>query len=900
MRQDCIDAVEAALNKDRKPDEPFIHLTVAQSRGIETRIKGIQAIAARKDPAAWRALGFEQRMKQAGELAAKEFEAEKAIKLKRLREQILLKAFNDRYVTSQIAGGFDTGALAELKAMDRILVPHNDGKNNKPSIDSQANGDFDHAIGRLSDVFEAVNPGLWKVFPWQRPEIQSQMRRALAGVRHNVDPVIAKAAEKYQEIANEFREVFNAAGGVIGKLENYDQPHPWSARMVMTKYGPERHWWEMSDHAIDSARLLAAQLRRDGPGSLAIRHEMEAKAQASMVDEFYAGLDRSKYIHDDGTPWTEGDVRDFLAEAFDTMTTGMKRDDGPARPGGAIKANRHSAHRQIHLLPEATEPLLKKYTEKGVLEAMTDHIRQMARDIAVVQRLGPNPDAAWEQMIKDALQKIRSSDRWAMPEASTRAYFLRKMFDHIAGNDAPPPLKNVADALSSYRAIKSGAVLLRAVITSVTDHATVWNAALSGGLNPVKAELNMMLGWAPKSRRYLKRMGLLTETTIGFAQRYSDDNLTARAMASRVSSFMVRKSGLNFVTELRRSGYAVTMMDAIGSLTRRKTSMNDLHGNDRLILMGKGINQATWNIWRAAKLQKYGINGNLLTPEAIMAVEGPSFDAKRRAVATLLGAVKEDTDVAVVTPGSRERVQMAGGTQAGTLGGELLRTAALYKGFPFAYIQRHLERAQRYDSTFGRVAYAGSLMITMTLMGAIAKTVADMLDGKNPPDFNPASEHGMANWGAAAVKGGGAGILGDFFFNEVNPSTLQSAGSYIGGPLAADVDTTGRITSNLLAAAGNGNEPDNQGTTPLQKAGIRSVQLAKGLIPGSSMWYTKALTDRYIYNALLEEIDPNYLQAMKARQQPQQGTTYFADPDAQAGLDGSHWDRPDIGTAWAQ
>lgn len=847
MRDDCIRAVEAELKRP---------ITKAEAIDIEGRVNSAIVQGQKKDPIAWRGLTRAERITEGGKLAAQELQAEAAKKKQRLGEAIMLKAWNDRYLNSQVASGADTGPDAKLKSLDRMLSPHYDGKSNVVSVEETANGYFSDGVRKLEAVFDTIKPGLFKNLPWDQPEIQSQMRRALAGITQGIEPEFVKAAKAFHDVAEEFRVQFNAAGGVIGKLVNWDQPHSWASRLA-NKFGEDQ-----------------------------------------FVQDFKGWLDRSQYVHENGTRWTDGDVEDFLKEAWRTIVSGVSKESG-SRPGGSMKANRHGAHREIHLLPEHTETALKKYSERAVMEAMTGHLRQMSRDVALVQRFGPSADAQFKAIVDETLQEVRTNDPGAMSKARARAYFLQKLYDHLAGNEEQPPSRALADTLGAYRTLKSGAVLGKAVITSVTDHATMWNAAISGGLNPFKVELNTAMAWAPKSRRFIKRMGLMTDTLVGEAQRFGTENLTARDMGSRVSSFMMRRSGLNLLTELRRAGYAVTMMDAIGRMTRRNADIHNLHPNDTRILMGKGIDQATWNIWRAARLDKHGANHTLLTPDGIMGVNGPSVDAKRRAIATLLGVTQAETDLAVITPGAREKVQMTAGTQAGTVGGELMRSAVLFKSFPWTFVQRHLERARTYDSTFGRAAYVGSLMITTTLLGAVAQTIADMVDGKNPPDFNPQSEHGIANWTAAMLKGGGLGIFGDFLFNEVNPTMGQGAGSYIGGPLASDIDTAGRIGSNLFQAA-TGNEPDNQGTTPLQKAGVKGVQLAKGLIPGSSLWYTKALTDRYIYNALLEQIDPNYLQAMKARQQSQQGTTYFADPDAQAGLDGSHWDRPDIGTAWAQ
>lgn len=873
MRDACILATESALTAEarkRDPNAPDVHLTVGQANGIEARVNNAIVQGQKKDPVAWRGLTRAERITEGGKLAAEELQAEAAKKKQRLGEAIMTKAFNDRYLAQQVAGGFDKGPDAKLKAMRRLLVPHYDGLSNTVSVEEMANGYFADVVRRMENVFETIKPGLFKNLPWDQPEIQSQMRRALAGITKDVRPEFIKMAKEYHDIAEEMRVQFNAAGGIIGKLENWDQPHSWSDRLV-------------HQHGLDQfiADMIGDPASQGANG----------------------WVDRAKYVHENGSRFDYDEMREFFKEAGTTILSGFSKESA-SRPGGAMKANRHGAHREIHILPEHTEAALKKYSERNVLDAMTGHLRQMSRDIALVQRFGPSADAQFTAMLHEIIQEMRANDPVAARNANERVKRQQNLYDHLAGNEEPPASKELSDAINTYRTIKTGAVLGSAVLTSISDHATMFWAALSGGLNPLRVEMNTMTAWAPQNRRYAKRMGLMTDTMVGQAQRFSSDNLTARETSTRISSFMLRRSGLNFLTEIRRVGYAITMMDAVGRMTRKSPNFNQLHGSDKLVLMGKGIDQATWDIWRAAKLDKRGANHTVLTAQAIMDVQGVSVDARRRAAAAFLGVVKAETDLGVIEPGARERAATTFGTRRGTPLGELARSVLLFKSFPWAYMTRFWERSARMShSNFGRLAVMGALSLTGMLFGVVANWMNDLARFQNPRNMNPfgsdekANAQARANWISAWLKGGGFGVFSDFLFNEINPSMGQSAGAYAAGPLGGDIDLAGRLGSNLVQAA-NGNEPDNEGVTPLQKAGVRVVQGVKGVTPGASLPYVRGLLDRYVFNALLELIEPGYLDAVKERQQSQQGTTYFVDPAAKPGIDPV--DSPDLAHAWQQ
>lgn len=87
---------------------------------------------------------------------------------------------------------------------------------------------------------------------------------------------------------------------------------------------------------------------------------------------------------------------------------------------------------------------------------------------------------------------------------------------------------------------------------------------------------------------------------------------------------MIRASGLSFMTEARRQGFAAMMMHQLGDMVRRYDSLEKLDGGDHSLLLAKGITDADWQIWRQAKPEEWQ-GTPVLTARAILNVEG---DAK--------------------------------------------------------------------------------------------------------------------------------------------------------------------------------------------------------------------------------------------------------------------------------
>src|SRR3546814_3767729 len=108
----------------------------------------------------------------------------------------------------------------------------------------------------------------------------------------------------------------------------------------------------------------------------------------------------------------------------------------------------------------------------------------------------------------------------------------------------------------------------------------------------------------------------------------------------------------------------------------------------------------------------------MLTPEAIYRIPdadladlgGNPRAIREQAATRLLGTILEETDIAVIEPGVRERALMMSHLQRGSLKGELTRSFFLFKSFPIAMVTRHWARALSAPTLQGTAAYLSAPM----------------------------------------------------------------------------------------------------------------------------------------------------------------------------------------------
>ena len=223
---------------------------------------------------------------------------------------------------------------------------------------------------------------------------------------------------------------------------------------------------------------------------------------------------------------------------------------------------------------------------------------------------------------------------------------------------------------------------------------------------------------------------------------------------------------------------------------------------------------------------------------------------------------------------------------AGTLRGEIFRSALLFKSFPMAMYNLHGRRMLSQPGTWSKARYAIGFGLYMTSLGALAAQLKLLAAGKDPQPMDTPQFVGKA-----IVQSGGLGLFGDLLYNSENSygggilSTL--AGPLLGQTLPNIADAT---AGNVMRAL--------DGDPKSEPEFVKDIALAaEKEIPGRNLWYARLGWERLVTDNIRELVDPAADEAFarKISRAENEGTQYFAPPGA--GLD---WRSPDLENALSE
>ncbi len=831
MKAECIDAVTQAIGRS---------LNANELKNIEDRVRSAMPAARAELQNAGQSVTPRAMMEMAAEIASKGLEADAAKVKQRIANTIAAHDRVQNYLATAKARGIDS-----LTAIDQLVAFDAKAIGRVMSVETQGKAIADEAIGQLVNTFEATNP---KFFG---------MVEDMAGVRLLVkemmgentgSPEAAAGAKAWKETTEALRLRFNQAGGDIGKLEDWGLPHHHSQSKV----------WK-------------------------------AGADAWMKD-IMPMLNRDKYVRPDGTLMDDAELEGVLRKAWETISSnGINKIEPGKVTGSAMRANWGSESRQIHFKDgDGWTAYQTKDGEQGFYDVMMGHVRGIAHQIALVETFGPNPNRSFELFRDQALLDEQAAGKVNPNALNEKAMKTTRLFNHVAGQVLPVANEGMARGFDSLRSWLVASRLGSAVITSITDEATM---ALMGHVNNLpemqilRNELTALNPANKTDRRLLARMGLAGEVMASNLGRFGQEGLGA-SFASKMATATIRASGLSAMTAARKAAFGATMMDSIGQLVKTK-AFDKLDPTDNRILLSKGVTETDWAVWKLANLETWRGNETMLTPEAVRAIPDDALAklAKannttparlRDAAATrLLGTVLEEVDMAVITPGAREKLLTHGSQARGTLGGELWRSAWLFKSFPLAMIERHVSRGMNWGgeaggTAGGRAKYLMPLVLGTTLLGGVAVEISEILAGRDPKNANPWDDPKKAAkfWAQAFFKGGSLGLYGDFIYSEATQHGGGGLAAMLGPVAGLAEEMIGLTQGNLIQMA--------QGKDT--RAGAEAVKAVKGLTPGASIWYVKGAADHLFFQQLQNELSPGYLSNMASRARREFNQEYFWPP----------------------
>ncbi|WP_162579169.1 hypothetical protein [Variovorax sp. PBS-H4] len=801
-------------------------LTDAQIKAVDDRISATMRQLARTDPE-WQAKSRDERVMAASEQAMADIQAEAARKVENTQRQILKTAATETRITDTMAGMKEGRNRALVNDIDQtghyINGIKQEAVGNLVNLMDAARGGEGAGFGRrvLMFLFDADNPGMTR-------DLSTEIFRNGDGSTGN--KVAQLGAQAYLKVIETLRQRFNSAGGDVGRLEYGYIPQPHDAGKVRGAGG-------------DAARQ-------------------------AWVDKILPLLDRGRYVDEAGARLGDADVRALLGKAWETISSdGANKREPGAFGGGGAKANAGSESRQIHFKDaDSYLTYMQQFGTGSMYDAVIGHVGRMARDIGLVERYGPNPNAQMRLQM-DLAERADGGVK--------RDFGLRpeSYWDQINGTAGTPQSAKLAQIGTDARNIQTFGKLGSAVISSITDLGTF---AVTTGFNKLSywdAIANIGKSAASKDARdFMTTHGIIAESMIGDMNRWTGDNIR-QTWSGRLANSTMKLSLMNAWTDTLRRAFSLTMMQGMARLS--KTEWGKLGEWDRTHLERKGITEADWQVITKAELTHFQGKDHL-TPEAIRATGHERAD---EVVAKVLGLIQDESEYAVLNPDLATKTIASGGaTQRGTIRGELARSVMQFKSFPIAMVSRHwrrmLEAPKVTDGSApvlaNRVMYAGALMLSTTALGAIALQAKQIIGGKDPIDMQ--GEHAGKFWAKAVAQGGGLSIVGDFLLNDPADQPGDSLGNLTktaaGPALGAVGDLAGKTLTNAYKAAKG--KPTH--------AAAEGLQWVRSNTPYTGIWYARAALDHAGMHALQENLSPGYLSKMKQRASKDFGQQYWWNP----------------------
>lgn len=637
-------------------------------------------------------------------------------------------------------------------------------------------------------------------------------------------------AKAWVDTAEWLRQRFNAAGGAIGKLDNWGLPQHHDARALM-KVGKET-WKDTIRPMLDTSRMT---------------HPLSGKPLGGRE------LDR------------------LLDQIYDTITTDgwIKRDPRRQAFGRGALANQHAEHRVLVFRDASTWLDYQDAFGGGdPFSAMMGHINMMARDVAAMEELGPNPNGMIEWM-KQALTKeaalkatgkdaaIAASPARAIDRASSASKRIDDVWGSIRGALETPVNSRWGNGMAAVRSLITSSVLGSAAISSISDLGTQMITRRFAGLGASGVFSDTLRTMTPTGRREAVASGLILDNAmhVFHAQARYVGTLNGPQWASFVADRVLTFSGLTPWTQAGRHAFGTAFQNVLGErLTKGFDALDDALKNT---LTRHGITAKDWDRMRKAPAHEPRAGAKFLRPQEI------ADTVDERLAERYLAMIMAETEFAIPSGSHRSRTALINENRPGTFIGEVLRSFSQFKSFGAVFMILHGARVARaaigghaaggvMSGVTAAAPYAGALLISTTLFGSLALQLKQVAAGREPRD--PAT---VDFWGAALLQGGGLGIYGDFLFSNIN----RYGGGFsttLGGPVVQRANDIWNLTAGNAIQLASGEKTH---------FGRELVKFARGNVPGGNIWYARLAWERMVLDQVQHAVDPEAGKAFKRQQQ---------------------------------
>jgi hypothetical protein len=715
----------------------------------------------------------------------------------------------------------------------------NYGKAAEALFDTDGLSRYSSVVQREAAVERAATRKLYDVLATFRRNLIGQTRNK-AQLKNMVREVFGEdtgdasareMAQAWKEASDYLRKRFNAAGGQILSRLNWGMPQMHS--VVRVRSATFDQWREFILPRLDPEKMIDEQT--------GLRMSPE-RLEFALRDVYET----------------------ISADGFN------KRNPGATGQGRSI-ATRRTDHRFL-VFKDADSWLQyqQKFGNDNPFDTMFGHIKSMSKDIALMEILGPNPKATVDFLKQTAQKQAAMAGDEAMENAARKsAAKLDTFYMAVTGANNSPIDSRVMSTFAGLRQVLQSAQLGAAAISAITDVNFQRMARGFVGLPQATTitdylKLLMPLGAEERGKTAI-RLGLIAEgwSSLASAQMRYVGDISGPEVTRRIADFVMRASFLSPFTQAGRWAFGMEFLGTLADNTAK--TFDELDTPLRTTLERYNIGSDKWDIMRSTELYDHE-GATFLRAEDIEARTDIDPTLARDLATRMMEMIETETNFAVPSTSTRGRVALTGETRPGTISGELSRSFAMYKNFGVTLVNTHLMRGVTQEGAKAKGKYLADLIISTTVMGALAIQLKEMGKGRDP---RPMTDN--AFWIAAFLQGGGIGIFGDFISSSENRFGGGLAET-VAGPVVGFVDDVGQLTIGNLIQAAKGEDTNIARET---------IKFVSRYTPGSSLWYARLALERMVTDQLLLYADPkarSNMRRLESRYRREYGQRYWWRP----------------------
>lgn len=602
----------------------------------------------------------------------------------------------------------------------------------------------------------------------------------------------------------------------------------------------------------------------------------------------------------------------FLRRVFAALETGVHMrvggseptNVGPAFEGTSNLARKLSQGRVLFWKDAgAWSDYMSRYgNSEDWYTLMTKAAEGNGRRAALMNMWGTNPAGNLNLVIRRLAETFRDRDPDGVAQFMKHATGSRlglsidTLMKYLGGTASRPENEMAARIGSTVRGWMNMTYLGFVALTHASSLvSTVPTTARFYGRNALSAIGNVIAGQFrsmsnPERRELLAQLGAYGEGAAREASNYFGPGYNYRdyggfpGFTAALQNRYMQATGLPYLFDHTKAAFREMVSNTLARWINKPFETLEPHLQNTL--RGYGIGPSEWALLRQGEMTKSG-NRSYLTPANPQSIPAEALEGHLRGqgaladssaadvVSARVGRLRSDlsdrlsmffndaADHAVVTPGVRERALLAGGGRPGSWRSELFGMATQFKSWPVAAFHQLLAR-QFYEGLSKRdIAYGvGSLLGLSMLGGYIRSTVRDLLGGEQP---RPIRNLGEATKEAlfSIAQGGGAGLLADALFSDINRLGASNESSAVGGPIGTFLDR--------LAIEPYRKYMQSIGTDKPYDPWPEVGRAALGSIPMTNLIWTKGALNYLVLWHAFDAMKPGWFQRTNQQMERQQG-----------------------------